>query len=65
MFHELRIYNGEDFCDKLPRLNEYEGLFVNNNINKLDIKRAYRYLDKNLKKDVLNATDEYADDMSL
>ena len=65
MFHELRIYNGDDFCNQLPRLNEYEGLFINNNINKLDIKRVYRYLDKNLKKDVLNATDEYADDMSL
>lgn len=65
MFHELRIYNGSDFCNQLPRLNEYEGLFVNNNINKLDIKRVYRYLDKNLKKDVLNATDDYADDMSM
>jgi len=65
MFQELRIYNGEDFCNQQSKLNEYEGLFINNNINKLDIKRIYRYLDKNVKKDLLNSNDEYADDISI
>ena len=35
------------------------------NFNKLDIKRMYRYLDKNVKKDIINSNDEYADDASI
>jgi hypothetical protein len=65
MFQELRLYNGEDFCEQPTRLNEYEGLFVNNGITKLDIKRMYRYLDKNVKKDAVAVIDEFEDDMSL
>ena len=65
MFQELRVNNGEDFCNQPLRINDYEAIFINNNITKLDIKRMYRYLDKNVKKDLLNMNDELADDMSL
>jgi hypothetical protein len=33
-------------------LNEFEKIFENHKITKLDIKRMYRYLDKNIKKEV-------------
>jgi hypothetical protein len=50
MFQELRLYKG-DFCNKTDQLNEIEKLFEHYDITKLDIKRMYRYLDKNIKKD--------------
>ena len=53
MFQELRLYKGSDICDKTDQLNEIEKMFDNYDINKLDIKRMYRYLDKNIKKDTL------------
>jgi hypothetical protein len=65
MFQELRLNNGEDFCNQPPRINEYEGIFINYGLTKLDIKRMYRYMDKNVKKDVLNINDELADDVSI
>jgi hypothetical protein len=34
-------------------LNSVEKVFETYDINKLDIKRIYRYLDKNVKKDVV------------
>jgi len=34
-------------------LNSVEKVFETYDINKLDIKRMYRYLDKNVKKDVV------------
>uniref|UniRef100_A0A6C0ASD5 AAA+ ATPase domain-containing protein n=1 Tax=viral metagenome TaxID=1070528 RepID=A0A6C0ASD5_9ZZZZ len=51
MFQELRIFCDGDFCNKIDKLNEVEKYFENYAINKLDIKRMYRYLDKNIKKD--------------
>jgi hypothetical protein len=54
MFQELRLYKGGDFCNQNDKLNEIEKLFDNSNITKLDIKRIYRYLDKNIKKDVIS-----------
>jgi len=65
MFHEIRLYNGEDFCSQVATLNEYEGIFSNYNLTKLDIKRMYRYLDKNIKKDQQDSCEYYDDDNSI
>ena len=55
-FQELRLIHGEDFYNK----NNGE-LFEEYDISKLDIKRIYRYLDKNVKKEVVveDSDDEY------
>ena len=46
-FQELRLfYDQQKWTEKLP---EIEKIFENTNIDKLDIKRIYRYLDKNVK----------------
>ena len=37
-------------------------IFENYNITKLDIKRIYRYLDKNVKKDIQSNADEIEDE---
>ena len=39
-----------DIVDNNVALNALDKLFENYEINKLDIKRIYRYLDKNVKK---------------
>lgn len=51
-FQEIRLYYGANFCSQADKLNEVDKLFENYNLTKLDIKRMYRYLDKNVKKDV-------------
>ena len=51
-FQELRTFYGKNFQSQADVLNQVEGLFENHNISKLDIKRMYRYLDKNVKKTV-------------
>jgi hypothetical protein len=61
LFQELRLYNGWDFCGQIEKLNEVEKIFDDYNITKLDIKRIYRYLDKNVKKDATVVDD--LDDM--
>ena len=61
-FQELRIQNGDDFYSNNDALNRAEPLFENYNINKLDIKRMYRYLDKNVKKDALTLIEDFDDD---
>jgi DNA polymerase III delta prime subunit len=53
MFQELRLRNETDFNNKSDELTEIEKMFENYNITKLDIKRIYRYLDKNIKQDVV------------
>jgi|UniRef100_A0A6C0IRJ4 DNA polymerase III delta prime subunit len=53
MFQELRIFKGNDFYEKNEILNSVEKMFQDTNITKLDIKRMYRFLDKNVKKDAL------------
>jgi DNA polymerase III delta prime subunit len=58
MFQELRLFSGGDFSNKIDKLNEVEKYFDNYNINKLDIKRMYRYLDKNIKKDAVLDLDD-------
>ena len=54
MFQELRLYKGGDFYNQTDQLNEVEKMLENYNITKLDIKRMYRYLDKNVKKDAVS-----------
>lgn len=51
-FQELRMYYGADFVNRADLINDAEKIFEDTKIGKLDIKRAYRYLDKNVKKEV-------------
>lgn len=57
-FQELRLYYGKDFYNEPELLCKVEQLFENYNVSKLDIKRMYRYLDKNVKKDTGVVDDE-------
>jgi DNA polymerase III delta prime subunit len=51
-FQELRIYyGGSGFLNRVDLLNDAEKIFEDTKISKLDIKRIYRYLDKNVKKE--------------
>jgi len=61
-FIELRIIYGKEFHNNTERLGVVEKLFENYNIGKLDIKRIYRYLDKNVKKEKNGVTDEDLED---
>ena len=62
LFQELRLFYGDKFLNQTDKMNEIENLFENYDINKLDIRRIYRYLDKNVKKDtVLLEEDELSD----
>jgi hypothetical protein len=49
-FQELRMFFGTDFQNQTDIMNQVESLFENHDIRKLDIKRMYRYLDRNVKK---------------
>jgi hypothetical protein len=61
-FQEMRMaYGGVDFNANSEKLNEVENIFADTEINKLDIKRMYRYLDKNVKKDKNTAIEEEYD----
>jgi hypothetical protein len=48
-FQELRMFYGEDAQNKMEKLADLDLIFQDYNIRKLDIKRIYRYLDKNVK----------------
>jgi hypothetical protein len=61
-FQELRLKNGEEFYNNVDIMNDTMKLFENYNITKLDIKRIYRYLDKNVKKDVQINMDDFDED---
>jgi hypothetical protein len=53
-FQEMRLFfNSEekDFLQSSEGMAQMDLLFENYNITKLDIKRMYRYLDKNVKKE--------------
>lgn len=52
-FQELRLCIGKDFCNDSELLSQVENMFEDFDICKLDIKRFYRYLDKNTKKETL------------
>ena len=56
-FQEIRLCIGKDFCEDSEQLSNIENMFEDYDICKLDIKRFYRYLDKNSKKDAI--TDEF------
>jgi len=59
-FKELRLLYGKSFYNQNDKLNQVMELFQTLNICKLDVKRIYRYLDKNVKVDdlVSNELDE-------
>ena len=57
-FHELRLFYGKDFLSNADKMSQVEKLFENYEIDKLDIKRMYRYLDKNVKKEVIIEDDD-------
>ena len=50
MFQELRLYVNNIEDNSI--LQHLESFFINYNLSKLDIKRIYRFLDKNSKKDI-------------
>ena len=60
-FQEMRIFYTEknpDFMNDVATMNSIEAIFENYEINKLDIKRIYRYLDRNVKKTDTKDVDE-------
>jgi len=60
-FQEMRIFymsKNENFLNDSATMNSLENMFENYEINKLDIKRIYRYLDRNVKKTELRDIDE-------
>jgi len=60
-FQELRLYYGKEFYQNTEKMGIVETLLENYNISKLDIKRMYRYLDKNVKKETL-IENEFSDE---
>ena len=60
-FQELRLFYGANFFNEYDKMNEIEKLFETYGINKLDIKRMYRYLDKNVKKETVEEEEEDTD----
>jgi hypothetical protein len=64
-FQELRLCYGENFYNDSEKMVEIEKIFENYDINKLDIKRMYRYLDKNVKKDAINEDEILEDDEDI
>ena len=54
MFQDIRILHSDDFINNQDTMNDIEKMFENYNINKLDLQRIYRYIDKSVKKDATN-----------
>jgi len=52
LFQEIRLYYDKENINNVDILNKLEIFFQDYDISKLDIKRLYRYLDKNSKKDL-------------
>ena len=50
-FQELRIHFGETFLSSVDKMNYIEYHLGKEEIDALDIKRIYRFLDKNVKKE--------------
>lgn len=64
-FQELRLFYADkkvDVINNITVLNSLEKVFETYDINKLDIKRMYRYLDKNVKKEVSKELDDFEDE---
>jgi hypothetical protein len=62
MFQEIRLLHSNTNIINIDIMNEIEKIFENYNINKLDINRIYRYIDKSVKKDVLKQELEETED---
>lgn len=60
-FQEVRLFYGKDFLTQNEKMNQVEKIFENYDIDKLDIKRMYRYLDKNVKKDIIIEDEDSSD----
>jgi len=61
-FQELRLNHGENIT---KNNNFIDSIFDEYDINKLDIKRLYRYLDKNIKKEIIEEESDDEDDEVL
>jgi replication factor C subunit 1 len=59
-FQELRLFFGKTTW--MDKMGEIEKIFENTNIDKLDIKRIYRYLDKNVKNAVVSIYEDSDDE---
>ena len=70
-FQELRLFHGKNFYNQTDKLNQVMELFETLNISKLDVKRMYRFLDKNVKAvsggalNEMEDNDDEADDSGL
>ena len=67
-FKELRLLYGKTFYNQTDKLNQVMGMFETLNISKLDVKRIYRFLDKNVKfteSMALNDLDEEDDELDI
>ena len=62
-FQEVRLIYGENFMSRANLSSKIEELLENMNINKLDMKRIYRYLDKNVKKDGIVEDEMWEDEV--
>ena len=62
MFQEIRLLHSNTNIINIDIMNEIEKIFENYNINKLDINRIYRYIDKSVKKDALKQELEETED---
>jgi hypothetical protein len=60
IFQEMRLFYGAN--EQNDKLNELEKIFENENVNKLDIKRMYRYLDRNVKHNMIEEVDHDDDE---
>ena len=54
MFQEIRLINSDNNSINSEIISEIEKIFEDYNINKLDINRIYRYMDKSVKKDAIS-----------
>lgn len=63
-FQELRLFFGADFMNKSEKMAVVEKIFENYEIGKLDLKRMYRYLDRNVKRETGDGTIDEDDDTS-
>jgi len=50
-FQDLQYYYGEHFYLDIEKMNHLENALANYKITKLDVKRIYRFLEKNVKKE--------------
>ena len=67
-FKELRLIYGKTFYNQSDKLNQVMAMFETLNISKLDVKRIYRFLDKNVKfteSIALNDVDEEDDELDI